>query len=186
MTAWPVLKPGTELRIVKHSPSGEVAAEYPGWIVDEAVPSSWIMARAVWTHRLVELDGLTFAPGDRLHEFFSPEHHFNVFSVWSPEGELRGWYANVTLPATLDINERPPVLAWYDRYVDLIALPDGTAHLVDEDELADSGLERKNPEEFAVVVRTSCELQRLFAGREFPFHECGGTERDDRGAAVLS
>lgn len=162
---------GTELRIVKVSPEGEQVTSYPGWVIDAGAPAPWIAARADWVRRVVEMDGLRFVPGDRLHEFFSPRHGYNLFSVWSPEGELRGWYANVTHPTRIDFTSAPISLYWHDLYVDLIGLPDGSFAVRDEDELEAAGLAASDPSLHAHVLAMRDELLRLYHARAFPFHE---------------
>lgn len=169
--AWPPLPVGTELRIVKVSPEGEEVTTYPGWVTDAGAPGPWIAVRADWVRRVVELDGLRFVPGDRLHEFFSPIDWFNLFSVWAPDGTLRGWYANVTHPTRIDAKTSPPTLYWPDLYVDVIGLPDGRIAVRDEDELAASELLERDPGLHARILATRDELLRRFAAREFPFHE---------------
>lgn len=168
---WPPLPVGTELRIVKVSPEGQEVTSYPGWIIDLDAPAPWIAARADWVRRLVAMDGLQFIPGDRLHEFFSPHHGYNLFSVWSPEGKLRGWYANVTHPTRIDFTTTPATLYWHDLYVDLIGLPDGSRAVRDEDELEASGLAVSDPALYRQILTTRDELLRLFDARAFPFHE---------------
>jgi hypothetical protein len=169
--AWPVLTVGTELRIVKLSPDGEQVTTYPGWVIDAGQPEPWIAARADWVRKIVEMDGLRFVPGDRLHEFFSPAHPFNLFSVWSPQGVLRGWYANVTHPSRLDTTSTPSTLCWHDLYLDVIGLPDGTCVVRDEDELAESGLESADPALYRLILKTRDDLLSRFKSRAFPFHE---------------
>jgi hypothetical protein len=169
--SWPAMPVGAELRIVKLSPEGEEVASYPGWIVAAGAPPPWIAARADWVRRIVEMNGLQFIPGDRLHEFFSPAHGYNLFSVWAPDGTLRGWYANVTHPTTIDFATTPPTLFWHDLYIDLIGLPDGAVAVRDEDELDVSGLAARDPELHGQILKTRDELLRLFRARAFPFHE---------------
>jgi hypothetical protein len=176
--AWPKLPIGTKLRIVKLGPDGEEVTSYPGLTIEAGQPEPWIAARANWVRKVVELDGLQFIPGDILHEFFSPAHPFNMFSVWSPEGALRGWYANVTYPSRLDTATSPPTLYWHDLYVDVIGLPDGAVVVRDEDELAESGLVSRDPELHALILETRDELLRRFARREFPFHEDSGRSNE--------
>jgi hypothetical protein len=171
---WPDLPIGTELRIVKLAPEGDEVTTYPGWVIEAGAPAPWIAIRADWVRRVVELDGLHFIPGDRLHEFFSPVDRFNLFSVWSPEGELRGWYANVTHPTRLDTTTNPITLYWHDLYLDVIGLPDGRMAVRDEDELTESGLENGDPYLHALIGQTRDELVRRFRCREFPFHEYSG------------
>lgn len=168
---WPELPVGTELRIVKLSPEGDEVTTYPGWVIDGGAPEPWIATRADWVRKVVEMDGLEFIPGDRLHEFFSPMHPFNMFSVWSPEGRLRGWYANVTHPSRLDTSTTPITLYWHDLYLDVIGLPDGTCVVRDEDELEASDLESSEPALHSLILKTRDDLLSRFESRAFPFHE---------------
>lgn len=168
---WPELAAGTELTIVKLSPEGERVTIYPGWVIDAGAAPGWLAIRADWTRKVVEMDGLSFIPGDRLHEFFSPDHAFNLFSVWSPEGTLRGWYANVTYPARLDVTTSPITLYWHDLYVDVIGVPGGSCAVRDEDELESAGVAETDPALHAAILSARDELLRRFHAREFPFHE---------------
>ena len=168
---WPLLPLGTTLRIVKLSPEGEAVATYPGVVIEAGAPSPWVALRATWVSRQHNLDGLLFVPADTLHEFFSPAHRFNVFSVFAPDGTLRGWYANVTYPSRLDTTTDPLTLFWHDLYVDVVALPDGAVVVRDEDELEEAGLLTSNPGLHAEILAARNELLRRFEGREFPFHE---------------
>ena len=168
---WPAFQIGNELRIVKISPEGEEVTTYPGWIIDAGAAAPWIALKADWVRKVVEMDGLQFIPGDTLHEFFSPVHWFNLFSVWSPEGTLRGWYANVTRPTRIDSSTIPATLYWPDLYVDLIGLPSGEFAIRDEDELQESDLEVTDPALHAHILSVRDELVRLFENQSFPFHE---------------
>lgn len=176
MPAWTELAPGTELTIVKRAPHGSEAARYSATVLTADAPAPWLVAEARWTMREVETASLRFVRGDVLHEFFSPDHWFNVFSVFAPGGALRGWYANVTYPATVDVAIRPPVLTWHDLYVDVILLPGGQPATLDEDELAASGLASANSELHARILATRDELLGLAQTRSFPFHEQGNAK----------
>lgn len=166
--SWPA---GTALTIVKLDPAGREAARYPGTVIAADIPAPWLAIAATWALGRIEMDGLAFVPGDTLHEFYSPAHPFNVFAIFAPDGYLRGWYANVTAPATLAHDDETPVLTWHDLYLDLVALPDGRATLRDLDELAASGLSRRDPALYAGILAAGDELRRRFAARVFPFHE---------------
>ncbi len=144
--------PGTSLTIVKRAPSGVETARYPAVVVESSAPEPWIEVEAVWTRDRVEVGGLEFEPGDTLREFFSAEHPFNAFAVFAPGGEHRGWYGNVTYPAFFDTVDGEDVLVWHDLYLDVVMLPDGATHLLDDDELAGSGLFAANLGFAAAIV----------------------------------
>jgi hypothetical protein len=168
---WPELPPGTAIQVVKLNPAGDEAARYPAVVVEVGATSPWVAVRATWVSRRYDLDGLIFEAGDRLHEFFSPVDPFNLFSVWTPDGRLRGWYANVTYPARLDPTTEPPTLFWHDLYLDVVALPDGTTVVRDEDELAASGLADRGPALHAAILAARDELLARRLAGAFPFHE---------------
>ncbi len=170
---WPQLAAGTPLTIVKLDPAGCEVTRYPGVVIDAGEPHPWVPVQARWVSRDYDLNGLLFIAGDTLHEFFSPADWFNVFSVFTPEGQLRGWYANVTFPARLDIESEPATLFWHDLYIDVVGLPVGRLVVRDEDELDQAGLETTDPELHAKIVAMRDEIMRRCMARDFPFHETG-------------
>lgn len=182
---WPELPVGTALTVVKLAPDGSEVTRYPGEVIAAGAPAPWLAVRATWMNRLVELDGLRFETGDRLHEFFSPVDRFNAFAVFAPDGRLRGWYANVTHPTALDTRSRPPTLSWHDLYVDVVGLPDGTVAIRDEDELAAAGLGEREPALVAAIVATRDEVVGRLRRRAFPFHEAGSGAEDRTGNILL-
>ena len=169
--AWARLRPGQAIHIRKRHPDGREATTYPGVVMDVELPAPWVGLRAEWTRDVIVLDGLAFTPGDTLHEYFSPEHPFNVFTVIAPDGRTRGWYANVTYPATLGTEEEPWALTWHDLFIDLVALPDGTYVVRDEDELAEAKLESADPKLYGMIVAARDEVIERFMRRAAPFHE---------------
>ncbi len=177
-SAWLPVAAGTALTVVKLDPAGVEVARYPGTVVDLGVPAPWLAVEARWVNRAVDLDGLVFHTGDRLVEYFSPAHPFNAFAVWSPAGTLRGWYANVTRPTALDASTAPPTLTWHDLYLDVIALPDGTVTVRDEDELAEAALATTAPALHAAIFTACAELVARVARRAFPFRLKGAPEGD--------
>ena len=168
IAAWSSLLPGAELTIVKLAPDGSEAARYGGEFVGHR-QDPWILVLATWTNRTIELAGLSFSPGDSLLEWFSPQHPFNAFAVYSSQARLKGWYANVTHPAWLDTTEDRPVLFWHDLYLDLVGLPDRSFTLLDDDELLASGLADSDPQLHARIFHARSELIRRFERRLPPF-----------------
>jgi Protein of unknown function (DUF402) len=166
---WSSMERGTVLSIVKLAPDGSEVTRYPGHVIDAGTP--WLVARAIWVNREANIDGLHFVRGDELHEYFSLEHWFNVFAVFTPGGELRGWYANVTHPSWIESGREQPTLFWRDLYVDLIVFPNGELIVRDEDELEASNLESADPDLYGLILKTRDDLIALARARTFPFHE---------------
>ncbi|MDQ3696163.1 MAG: DUF402 domain-containing protein [Chloroflexota bacterium] len=171
--AWPRLTPGTGLTIVKLAPDGREAARYPGEIIDPPAPAGWISARAVWTHRAMNLDGLPMLPGDRIDEYFSATAWFNAFQVLAPSGVPRGWYVNVTYPATIVAEAMGPTLVWQDLYVDVIVLPGGAVTVRDEEELAASGLRQHEPSLHHRILESRDLILSNIRLHRFPFDQRG-------------
>jgi hypothetical protein len=157
------------LTVVKLAPDGAEAARYPGEVARGLDPDSWIVVHATWTHRTLELDGLEFRGGDHLLEWFSPRYPLNAFQVFTAEGDFKGWYANVTHPAHLDLSADPPVLIWHDLYVDLVGLPNKTYTIRDDDELEASKLNELDPPLYQRIHWARTELIRRFERELSPF-----------------
>ena len=162
---------GTPVECVKVDPDDEIVTRYPAVVIEAGAPAPWIAVEATWVSKVVDLNGLRFIPGDTMHEFFSPEHPFNLFSIFSPEGELRGWYANVTYPTVIEERDGRRTLYWHDLYLDVVALPDGSLFVRDEDELDEAGVDSSSPELCARIIAAKDELVRRATAREFPFHQ---------------
>jgi uncharacterized protein len=171
---WMALPHGSAMTVVKLAPDGSEAARYPGEVAGHR-EDSWLLVQATWTIHMIELGGLSFCPGDKILEWFSPEHPFNAFAVFSPHDRFKGWYANVAYPARLDTTTDPPVLFWHDLYLDLVGLLDGSFTVRDEDELLASGLADTNPELHARILAARAELIRRFQRRLPPFAEVSTT-----------
>lgn len=169
--AWTDLVPGTDLTIVKLAPDGHEVTRYPGQVLARAEPASWLGATATWTYHEVAVGNLRFVPGDTLAEYFSGREWFNAFKVVSPGGATRGWYANVTYPSRIERGPAGPTLFWHDLYVDVVIANDGTIAVLDEDELAESGLAAKNPELHKKILATRDLILRKIMERKFPFDQ---------------
>lgn len=166
---WAELTPGVELTIVKLAPEGHEATRYPGRVIEQAAPPGWLAVRATWTYSEMSLDGLRLVPGDTIDEYFSATEWFNAFQVIAPSGAPRGWYANVTYPATIEVGTIGPTLFWHDLYVDVIALPNGVVTVRDEDELAESGLAASDHEIYETILASRDLILRAIEERSFPF-----------------
>lgn len=168
--AWLDLPAGTSIDIVKIGPDGDHVVTYAGTVLRPLDDDGWLMTEARWINRTVDLGGLVFHTGDTLIEWFSPVHAYNCFTVIDPrDGAVRGWYANVTRPATLVAGAQRPRLTWYDLYLDVVANPTGYVSLRDQDELEASGIPRSSPELGQAIVSMGNELETRARGQVWPF-----------------
>lgn len=156
---------GTSVTIVKLKPDGTEATRYPGQTID--APPGWVAARAPWGQRRVDLGYLVFEPNDVFLEYFALERPFNAFAIFTSEGELKGWYCNVTYPTRVDHD----VIYWHDLYIDVIAYPDGRTLVRDEDELDESGLETSDSDTYRMITQARDDLLQLLSAGEYPFDQ---------------
>lgn len=168
---WAALRAGQRIVVVKLAPDASEAARYDATVVGWSADHAWLGVRAAWTYRRYELDGLVFAPGDELIEWFSPHRPFNAFGVNAPDGGLRGWYANATYPAYLRpaAEGESPELVWHDLYLDLVGLPDGSFVIRDEDELDEAHLDASSPALHAEILAAAREMTDCFQQQAMPF-----------------
>lgn len=171
LEAWDALQPGVDVLIQKRAPSGDDKASYDGNVVESSLPRPWVEIDARWASGTVVQAHLSFNDGDILREIYSPTHPFNAFAVYTPAGTLKGWYANVTYPTLLDTSTEPPRLIWHDLFIDIVATPDGTVAVLDEDELTDSGLADTDPDLAAHILTARDHLLARFQRRQPPFHQ---------------
>ncbi len=128
---------------------------------------NWVAARSPWEQRRVDLGYLVFEPDDVFLEYFSLDRPFNAFAIFTPERQLKGWYCNVTHPSWIE----GETIYWHDLYIDVIAYQDGRTLVLDEDELAESGLADTEPELHSLIVQTRDDLLRMIAANEYPFDQ---------------
>lgn len=162
---------GERVRIVKLRPDGSEATSYGGVELDEHLPEDWRAFRAEWTVGTINAGGLVFEIGDYLHEYFSPTAWFDVFALFSPAGELKGWSGNVTWPTMFEDGPDGETVVWHDLFIDLIGFPDGQYLILDEDELEASELWKDEPDLLVLILAARDTMVERFRNRDFPFHE---------------
>lgn len=159
------LTPGQTVRIVKLRPDGTEAATYNGTLVDNL--PGWLVTRAVWEFRRMDLGYMLFEQGDYLLEYFSIQQPFNAFALFSPVDEFKGWYCNITHPTAV----RDHTLYWHDLFVDVVQRADGQILVLDEDELAEAGLEASRPDLHEMILNARDTVVGKMRGGEYPFSE---------------
>src|SRR5215470_12656018 len=95
-----MLAVGAPVQVKKLRPDGSLNFAWEGSVL--RCDENGIVLRAAFNVDVVEREWGTFRRGDVFHEFYYWDRWYNVFEVREPGGELRGWYANVGLPAELN------------------------------------------------------------------------------------
>ncbi|MFF6984129.1 DUF402 domain-containing protein [Streptomyces sp. NPDC008343] len=116
-----------------------------------------IAVRAPWSGAGVRDFGFVrFEPGDVFTEYYWRDRWYAVKEVRDASGALKGWYCDITRPATLSGTE----LVVEDLDLDLWRSADGSdVRRLDEDEFAESGLAQTDPEAAAAAVAALDELE---------------------------
>ncbi|MFI2349862.1 DUF402 domain-containing protein [Streptomyces sp. NPDC019443] len=124
-----------------------------------------LVVRAPWAGEDARDFGFVrFESGDVFTEHYWRDRWYAVKEVRAEDGALKGWYCDITRPATLDGDK----LTVEDLDLDLWVSADGSSVLrLDEDEFEASGLREADPEAAAHAVRALDHLELLARSGEF-------------------
>lgn len=123
-----------------------------------------VVLEAYFTRGRRDLGYVVFERGDLFVEFYYFDRWYNVFQIYSAAGELKGWYCNITKPATLGDGE----LRFTDLALDLFAYPDGTSLPLDVEEFEEHARTLYSPEDTARARAAFDELVRLHEAGALP------------------
>ncbi|BAC74275.1 hypothetical protein SAVERM_6564 [Streptomyces avermitilis MA-4680 = NBRC 14893] len=143
--------------------SGRTKIRYPAELLHD--DGTRVAVRAPWAGDGVRDFGFVrFEPGDVFTEYYWRDRWYAVKEVRDGRGTLKGWYCDITRPATLVGTE----LVVEDLDLDLWRSADGTAVLrLDEDEFAASGLAVSDPRAAAAAENALDTLERLAREGDF-------------------
>ncbi|MFD8761868.1 DUF402 domain-containing protein [Streptomyces mirabilis] len=138
--------------------SGRTKIRYPAELLaDDGIR---VTVRAPWAGEgMRDFGFVRFEPGDVFTEYYWRDRWYAVKEVRDAEGVRKGWYCDITRPATLSGAE----LVVEDLDLDLWRSADGTDVLrLDEDEFAASGLATTDPRA-ATAARIALDTLELLA-----------------------
>ncbi|MFK0019223.1 DUF402 domain-containing protein [Streptomyces sp. NPDC090798] len=143
--------------------SGRTKIRYPAELL--ADDGTRVTVRAPWAGEGVRDFGFVrFEPGDVFTEYYWRDRWYAVKEVRDAEGVRKGWYCDITRPATLSGGE----LVVEDLDLDLWRSADGTDVLrLDEDEFAASGLATTDPRAATAVLNALDALELLAREGDF-------------------
>lgn len=125
-----------------------------------------VVVRAPWAGAAVRDFGFVrFEDGDVFTEHYWRDRWFSIKEVRDAASELKGWYCDVTRPATVERG----TLVVEDLYLDLWLSADRTTILrLDEDEFLASGLAERDPAAAESARRALDDLEKLAPGAFAP------------------
>ncbi|MET9802671.1 DUF402 domain-containing protein [Streptomyces sp. NPDC006368] len=150
-----------DIRLVK---AGRTKIRYPAVVVTD--DGTRLTVRAPWAADGVRDFGFVrFEPGDVLTEHYWRDRWYAVKEVRTGDGVLKGWYCDVTRPASVEGSE----VVVEDLDLDLWVSADGREVLrLDEDEFEASGLAQRDPAAAAAAREALDALEALARERRLP------------------
>jgi len=159
---WRMLPVGCTVQVRKLKPIGGLDFAWEGVVL--RCEASGPVLRAEFNVDVVEREFVTLHRGDVFIAFYYFERCYDVFQISSAGGLLKGWYANLGLPAQLDADARQ--LSYVDLALDIWANPDGSFVVLDEDELDE--LLGAYPQLAGAAEQGRTDLTRLAESRNLP------------------
>ena len=142
------------------SPAGEVTYEYEGYLLQQDENS--ITIEAFFDRDDQPFMDVILKRGDRFVEYYYDDRWYNIFAIHDrDDGELKGWYCNVGMPAIIEDG----TVSYVDLALDLWVSMDGKQTVLDEDELEELDLSdelRKH------ALKGLKDVQRLFKSKNPP------------------
>ncbi|MGW0331990.1 DUF402 domain-containing protein [Streptomyces sp. NPDC003011] len=152
-------EPPREVEIVLVK-AGRTKIRYPSVLLQD--DGTRVAVRAPWAGDGVRDFGFVrFEPGDVFTEYYWRDRWYAVKEVRDAAGAVKGWYCDITRPATVSGTE----LVVEDLDLDLWVSGDGTdVRRLDEDEFAESGLADRDPRAASAAVAALDALESLARG----------------------
>jgi predicted RNA-binding protein associated with RNAse of E/G family len=121
----------TTINVLKLDHHAREVWRYPGRVLSRDAGS--IRLEGFYNRDDTNVAYAVFKRGDRLVETFYSDRWYNVFAVYDrDDGALKGWYCNVTRPATIS----DEAVSSDDLALDVWVSPEGVVTVLDEDEFA--------------------------------------------------
>ena len=149
-----------KITILKKNLAEEVTWQYEG-VVMRREPNAVIL-EALFNRPDMPFMDIILKQNDRFVETFYSDRWYNIFEIYYRDnGQIKGWYCNVGMPAVVEEG----VVSYVDLALDLWVSADGKQTVLDEDEFNELGL---NDELNASALSGLKELQLLFNSKRPP------------------
>lgn len=156
----------SNILVQEYKYAGQKHYSYPATLLSES-PELVIIYGAYGRPLTHPGRGLTNVPIDNHSiEFHFKDRPYNVSAGFYADGRFRGYYCNVTTPATLTDG----LLSSVDLDLDLVVSADLAYQVEDEDEFEEHRVAYNYPEDVVAMARAGlAELIRLVEARAYPF-----------------
>jgi protein associated with RNAse G/E len=145
------------IKVQKKNLADEVLVEYEGNILERNESS--VILEALFSREDMPFMDVVFKKDDRFVEYFYADRWYNIFEIHDrDDGEIKGWYCNIGMPAVI----ADGVVSYVDLALDLWVSVGGKQIVLDEDEFENLGL---NDGLRTGALNGLKELQQLFTAR---------------------
>lgn len=156
------------ITVHKLNAHGEEVWRYQGFVLQRTESS--VTLEAFFDRGEVEFFGIHLRRGDRFVETFYNDRWYNIFTIFDVlDGQLKGWYCNITRPARIEDSH----IYADDLALDLVVKPEGQYHVLDQDEFEALDLP---PEDQQHALKALEELETWALKRTGPFQRLEGGE----------
>jgi hypothetical protein len=146
-----------KITVLKKNTAGEVTYRYEGVLLKRDGNS--VTIEALFDRDDRPFMDTTLKKGDRFVEFYYSDRWYNIFEIYDrDDGQIKGWYCNVGMPAVFEDG----VVSYVDLALDLWVSMDGRQTVLDEDEFRELDL---NDEMKTGALNGLEELKDLFKRR---------------------
>ena len=148
------------IRVQKKDPAGEIQHEYEGEVLSRDEHS--IVLEAYFDRADMPFMDVVFKNGDRFVEYYFSNRGYNIFAIHDREdGNVKGWYCNVGMPAAFENG----IVSYVDLALDLWVSTSGEQTVLDEAEFEALNL---NDELRSQALHGLAELKELFRNNKPP------------------
>jgi hypothetical protein len=149
-----------KIRVQKKNLAGDVTWSYEGALLSRDDHS--ITLEALFDREDMPFMETVLKKGDRFVESFFADRWYNIFAIYDrDDGDLKGWYCNIGMPAVFEDG----VVSYVDLALDLWVSADGEQTILDEDEFEKLELDEESK---ARALSGLNELKQLFLNGKPP------------------
>jgi uncharacterized protein len=148
------------MKILKKNLADEVTWQYDGEVLRREENS--VTVEAFFNRDDLPFQDIVLKRNDRFVETFFTDKWYNIFEIYDrDDGELKGWYCNITKPAVIEDGH----VSYVDLALDLWVSANGRRTILDEDELEELGLDDLTKQK---VYENLQELEQYFESKNPP------------------
>ena len=148
------------ITVLKKNLAGEVTWQYDGVMLQRE--TNFVILEALFNRPDTPFMDIVLKENDRFVETFYSDRWYNIFEIYDrDDGQIKGWYCNIGMPAVIEDG----IVSYVDLALDLWVSASGKQAVLDEDEFRELEL---NEEFRASALNGLAELKQFFERKNPP------------------